>query len=150
MLLGLSCTVVQPSKPMEADRSGERVAAFALVQLRRRLPSQLRLLQPVQGEKSPLDTADLSQCERQPVLSGIGAETLEHQRGADRTRAHRSRQPQHVIPLGDNQLFLGATADKWSQTGQVEAGPKAYSLRSAKFGMRGAKRKPSKCARANT
>jgi hypothetical protein len=43
MLLGLSCVIVQPSMPMDSDRSGERIAAFALVQLRGRLPTQLRL-----------------------------------------------------------------------------------------------------------
>jgi hypothetical protein len=35
-----------------------------------------------------------------------------------------------------------APAMNGSSAGQVDAAPKAYSLRSARFGMRGAKRKP--------
>ena len=67
VLLGLGRTVVQPAQAMEAHGAGERVAALALVQLRRCLSAELRLLQSVQSKQRPLNAPDLPQCQRQPV-----------------------------------------------------------------------------------
>ena len=115
MLLGLGRAVVQPPETVEAHGAAQRVAALALVQLRRRLPAELGLLQPVQGVQGSLDAPDLAQRERQPVLPRVGAEALEHQRGADRARAHRGRQPEHVVPLRRDQLFVGSSGDERRQ-----------------------------------
>src|SRR3954469_19508771 len=49
VLLGLSRAVTKAAEPMEAQRAGERVAALALVQLGRGLPSERGVFQPVQG-----------------------------------------------------------------------------------------------------
>jgi hypothetical protein len=44
VLLGLGRAVTQAAKPMEAHGTGERIAALALVQLGRSLPSERGLL----------------------------------------------------------------------------------------------------------
>lgn len=52
VLLELGAAVAQPAEAVEANGAGERVVDLTLVQLRRRLPAQLRSLQrrsPVTG-----------------------------------------------------------------------------------------------------
>ena len=70
VLLTLGGAVVQPAKTVEAYGARQRVVAFTLVQLRRSLPAQVGLLQPVQGVEGPLNGPDLAQRQRQTVLPG--------------------------------------------------------------------------------
>ena len=77
--------VPEPAEPVKADGTSERVAGFAFVELDRCLPTQVRLVQPVQREQRPLEAADLAQCQRQTVLARVSTEPLQHERGAHRS-----------------------------------------------------------------
>src|SRR5215203_509274 len=71
MLLQRGGPVPEPAEPVKADGASERVAGFAFVELDRCLPTQVRLVQPVQREQRPLEAADLAQCQRQTVLARV-------------------------------------------------------------------------------
>ena len=112
VLLGLDRAIAQAAEAVEADSADQGVARFALVQLRRGLAPQARQLDPVQYEQRALDPSDFAQGQRQSVLAGVGAEALEEERGAGRSGAHRGREAQGIVPMGRNQLFIGAPADE--------------------------------------
>ena len=83
VLLWFGGAVTQTTKTVEAHGPCQRVSAFALVQLGRRLPSQRGLFQPVQGAERAFYAADFAEGDCQAVLPWIGPEALEYQRGAD-------------------------------------------------------------------
>lgn len=95
-LLGLGRAIIQPSKPVEANGSDERIAGLSLTQFRRLLPAKLWLFQPGQGKEGPLVSSTVPRCRCHPVLPREGVEALQYQRGADRnlhTRAINRRAP---------------------------------------------------------
>src|SRR3712207_512039 len=74
VLLQFGRAVAQPPEAMEADRTRERVARFALIELRCRLTAEPGRLQPGQGVQRALDASDLPQRQGQAVLPRVGAE----------------------------------------------------------------------------
>jgi hypothetical protein len=115
VLLQFGGTISQTTEAVEAHRPRQRVAAFALVEFRRRLPPERGLFQPVQGIEGAFDAADLAQRECQPVLFWIGAEALEDERCADGAGPDGGGQAQHIIPMRGDEAFVGATGDEGRQ-----------------------------------
>ena len=117
MLLQLGAAVAEAAEAVEADRTGQRVPRLALVQFGRCLPPQVGQFQPVEREQGALDAADLPQGQRQAVLAWVGAEALEHQRGAHRAGPDRRREAEHVLPVGGDQLVVGGARDERREGG---------------------------------
>jgi hypothetical protein len=106
VLLRLRAAIVQAPQPVEADRTGQRVAGLAFVQLRGRAPTQLRVLEPVEREQRALDAPELMQGPRKAVLAWVGTKTPQHQGRADDAGAHRGGEPQQVVPVRRDQALV--------------------------------------------
>ena len=71
MLLAFEGSVAQSAEAMEAHGSSEGITGLALVQLCGRLPTQRRIVQPVEGEEGAFDPPDFAQRQREPILPRI-------------------------------------------------------------------------------
>ena len=134
VLLSLGRSVVQSPEAVETYSAAQRIVTLALVEFRRGLSAELRLLQPVQGVQCSFDAPDLSQRQCQPVLPWISPKALEYQRGADCARAHRCREPQHVVPLFGNQLFVRTSCDERRERGPCRGRLECIKLAVGKVG----------------
>ena len=79
MLLAFIAAVMDPAKAVEADGARQRVPGFALVQLGGGLPTERRVLEPVEDEQRPLDPTDFPKCQGKAVLARIGTQAPQHQ-----------------------------------------------------------------------
>ncbi len=111
--------------------------------------AQFHALQPVRDEQRALDAAQLAERHGRAVLAWVAAELSEHQGGRHRALLDRGGQPQDFVPMGADVLDVERAADHGFQ--RVIGG---VALRDVELGvagsrMRGAKRKPGRCIRAN-
>lgn len=97
---------------MEEDRTLQSVLGLALVQLPRGAAPLSRAFDPAEGEQRALDTADLTQRQREAVGAGIGSQALEKQRGADDAGADRGRHAQDVRPVAFDQVLVDPAGDE--------------------------------------
>ena len=72
---------------------------FALVEASGLTPSEGWVSEPFQHKQGALDSADLAQSESKAVLTGIGAELAEDQRGCHRSLLDRSGEPEDPSEL---------------------------------------------------
>src|SRR3954451_19157771 len=99
MLLGFGSTIAHAAETVEAYGTRQRIAGFALVQLRRSTPTQLRIVEPVEHQQSPLNAADLTQRQARAILPRVCAEPMQQQGSADHACARRNRQTQQLVPV---------------------------------------------------
>jgi len=122
VLLAFDAAIADPPEAVEAHGALQRAFRFALVELGGCLAAQRRVLEPVEGEQRPFDTADLAQGEREPVLARIGAKSLQHQRGAHRTGADGGREAKDVVPMGSDPVAIETAGDEWLEHGPSDSG----------------------------
>jgi len=73
VLLAFEGSIAQSAEAMEAYGPSEGIAGLALVQLCDRLPTQRRIVQPVEGEGGAFDPPDFAERQRESVLPMSGA-----------------------------------------------------------------------------
>jgi hypothetical protein len=117
--LVLEGAVADFAESVETNRSRQGIMGFALVEAGVHRPSEGWISEPFQHKQGTLDSADLAEGQRQTVLTRIGTEFAEDQRGRYGTLLDRRGKADDLFELAFDKFRVEGATDQGAQRGPV-------------------------------